>query len=318
MKLKVSVIMAVRNDAINVRKSILSTLDDISLDDEIIIVDDASSDDSAFIVKDIVTSDERVTLITNQKNIGLAASLNIAAFKAKNELLCRMDSDDINIKGRIGALRKLFEENNELSVAGTNAFTFNKSISQREGIIRTPTRHNEIVTSLLFDSPMVHPSVAIRKTTFEEVGGYNEDYARCQDYELWCRMVKNGSIMQNLNIIGLGYRVSSSGNKEKIATRFTYTTPIRDQYLRVVHGVSSKESRQAHCFLCGDLTLVDYFTFTSVHSLVGMYSEILDELNNRCFFKGVLRKAIKRISTKPVVSSYLVFKLIILFIKKGI
>lgn len=318
MKLKISVIMAVRNDAINVRNSIVSMLDDINKDDEVVIVDDASSDESGSVVRELITNDARVTLITNPNNIGLAASLNIAAFNAKNELLCRMDSDDINIKGRVGALREAFESNNDLSLAGTNAFTFKVSSSQREGLIRNPTRHGQLVTSLLFDSPMIHPSVIIRKSTFEDVGGYNEKYTRCQDYELWCRMIKNGSVFQNIDIVGLGYRVNSTGNKDKIASRFTFTTPIRDLYLKEVFEIHSEESRQAHCFLCGDLTLIDSFSIKNVHLLVSAYEDILHKLDKKCFFKGVFRKTIKRFLTKPMVTAYLFYKLLVLFSKKGI
>ncbi|MEK7255204.1 MAG: glycosyltransferase family 2 protein, partial [Bacteroidota bacterium] len=61
-------------------------------DFEIIVIDDCSSDDTTAIVQAI--EDERVRFFRNEKNLGVAGSINKAFSLARGEYICRFDGDD--------------------------------------------------------------------------------------------------------------------------------------------------------------------------------------------------------------------------------
>lgn len=60
---------------------------------EYIVVDDSSTDDTAVKVAGFLT-DKRVRLVTNSRNVGLAASSNVALGHARGKYVMRVDADD--------------------------------------------------------------------------------------------------------------------------------------------------------------------------------------------------------------------------------
>ena len=74
----------------------LRSIMDQSIDEDdyqIIVIDDASDDSTSSILenyKDV----ENITIITNEKNIGLPASLNQAVRSYSSQFIVRIDADD--------------------------------------------------------------------------------------------------------------------------------------------------------------------------------------------------------------------------------
>ena len=61
---------------------------------EAIIVNDGSTDDSLTIINEWLTKDIRFSLI-NKPNGGLSSARNAGILKAKGNLICFLDSDDL-------------------------------------------------------------------------------------------------------------------------------------------------------------------------------------------------------------------------------
>lgn len=72
----VSIIMPCFNNEATIKESINSVLSQSYKCWELIIINDNSTDDSQNIINDYVNSDERIKLITNEKNIGAGGSRN--------------------------------------------------------------------------------------------------------------------------------------------------------------------------------------------------------------------------------------------------
>ena len=79
-------------------------------DFEFLIVNDCSTDETKQELHKISQNDERIRVIENEKNLGLAASLNKAWQASKGEFIARMDSDDISelsrLEEQVGYLEK--------------------------------------------------------------------------------------------------------------------------------------------------------------------------------------------------------------------
>src|SRR3989338_4647666 len=91
---------------------------------EFIIVDDDSTDETWDYLKSL--NDPRVKLIKNKKNLGLAASLNIALRQvfdretqtesAQGDFIARMDADDICYPERMDTQLKFLKKNPDIDL----------------------------------------------------------------------------------------------------------------------------------------------------------------------------------------------------------
>lgn len=89
------------------REAVESVLRQTYTDFHLIIVDDGSTDAKLIHHMENYAKDHRVTLVKNETNQGIAASLNLGIRLAKDmpnvQYIARMDSDDICFKDRLMA-----------------------------------------------------------------------------------------------------------------------------------------------------------------------------------------------------------------------
>ena len=96
----ISVVMACYNDAKTVSEAIKSIIDQTYPNWKLIIVNDASTDNRLEVISSFV--DERMAVISNEGNKGLAISLNIGIEASKGaDYIARLDSDDIALPNRL-------------------------------------------------------------------------------------------------------------------------------------------------------------------------------------------------------------------------
>lgn len=99
---KVSVCMATWNGSRFVRAQLTSILEQLSSDDEVVVVDDASGDDTVHVIRSI--DDPRIRLFTRQENLGYVRTFEEALSKATGEYLFLSDQDDVWAPGRVDAM----------------------------------------------------------------------------------------------------------------------------------------------------------------------------------------------------------------------
>jgi len=201
----VTVVMAVHNDAATVRAAIESIFHQTHRDWELVIVDDASTGMTSEILATFANRDRRVTVVRNPVNRGLAASLNSGWRQARGELIARMDADDTSLPDRLARQVEFMDLHAEVAVLGTAA----ELVDEKEkslGIASRPERHEALAERIYKESPFIHPSVIIRRSFLEALGGYDERLRRGQDYDLWLRGYR-GFRFHNLPDALLRYRV---------------------------------------------------------------------------------------------------------------
>lgn len=178
--------MAAFNDGRSIRESVRSIHAQTHADWELIIVDDASTDDTPRILAEAAAGDRRITIIRNDRNRGLAESLNRAFAAANGTLIARMDSDDVSLPERLARQVAFLEAHPEIDVVGTGAYLIDEE-GRELGVHSRPCEHDALAAQLLKCTPFIHPSVMMRRRFLEALGGYDARLRRAQDLDLWWR-----------------------------------------------------------------------------------------------------------------------------------
>jgi len=185
MKTKVTVILAVYNSEKYLKESIDSILNQTFKDFELLIINDGSTDSSSDIIKSY--TDNRI-IVVNQTNQGLAASLNKSIELSRGEYIARMDHDDISCLERLETQVSFMDRHPEIGVCGAWADLINNE-GEKIGKATYPLYHDQMETFLLFNSPLCHPSVILRKEVLI-ANNLKYNLIKTEDFDLWIRLVK--------------------------------------------------------------------------------------------------------------------------------
>ncbi len=115
--MSISVCMATYNGEKYLSRQLRSILDQLTDDDEVIVVDDCSVDRTVETVKQL--DDDRITVYVNDRNRGEVFSFGRAISLAKRDFLFLSDQDDIWIPGRVALMRQHLIES-RASVVSSN------------------------------------------------------------------------------------------------------------------------------------------------------------------------------------------------------
>lgn len=181
---QLSVVLPCYNAAAFLQQAIDSVLKQTFRDFELIIVDDGSTDDSAKIIAK--QNDSRIQIIRNEKNQGLIRTLNAGIASAKGKYIARMDADDVSRPERFEKQIAFLERNPATGVCGAWMHMIHNNTVYKHRYLASDT----IKSALVFNNPIVHPSVMMRKTIFENTAHvYSTDYPHGEDYALWISLL---------------------------------------------------------------------------------------------------------------------------------
>lgn len=149
-----------------------------------------------------------------EQNVGLGMALNEGIKSAKNELIARMDSDDISLPSRCEKQLECFAENENLGIVGSYVGEFIKDPNKVISIRRVPTLEKQIYDYNKRRSAFNHPSVMFKKSVVINIGMYS-NLRRNQDIELFGRMMYNHISCSNISEVLLYYRVAGDSYKRR-------------------------------------------------------------------------------------------------------
>lgn len=194
----VSVLLPVRNGSATIARAIDSILAQTLQDWELIIVNDGSTDDTAAALAGF--DDPRITII-DQAAMGIVPALNLAVSRARSPFLARMDADDWSAPTRLEKQAAYLSDRPERALV--SCLVAHEGNDEQEGYryhvdrINELLSHEQMAARRFEDAPVAHPSVMLRTSALEEVGGYrNGDFP--EDFELWLRLLDRGYMFAKL------------------------------------------------------------------------------------------------------------------------
>ncbi len=181
----VSVLMPVYNAEKHLKEAMNSILLQTYQHLEVVIVNDGSTDGSEALL--LSYDDPRIRLLVNSENKGLIYSLNYGLSACKGKYVARMDADDICMQERIAEQVAFMEQHPEIGVCGCDYTQFSESGEQS---FRALSDHDEILSQMIFNSSVVHPSLMLRRSVLQDFDPvFNPGYHHSEDYELWSKLI---------------------------------------------------------------------------------------------------------------------------------
>ena len=140
---------------------------------------------------------DTLNVVRLAKNCGPGNALNEGIKYCKNELVARMDSDDIAYPDRCEKQIAVFNTHSEVSICSgiVEEFTTDPNTVDTKRV--PPETNAEIVEFAKKRNPFNHPCVMYKKSAVEAVGSY-QDFYLLEDYYLWLRMLMAGYLGYNI------------------------------------------------------------------------------------------------------------------------
>lgn len=138
-----------------------------------------------------------INVVRLPQNKGLGNALHIGVVKAKNELIARMDSDDISLPSRFEHQLKCFSNDKKLSIVGGSISEFIGNPDNIVGNRVCPTTDSGIKCYMRSRCGFNHMTVMFKKSEVLRAGNYLDWFCN-EDYYLWIRMLLSGCKFANL------------------------------------------------------------------------------------------------------------------------
>lgn len=236
----ISVVMPVYNAEKYLKESIDSILNQTYTDFEFIILNDGSTDNTEKII--LSYDDQRIVYVKNEENLQIVKTLNKGIAISKGKYIARMDADDISLPERFEKQIKFMESNVDISVCGSFLETIGK---EEKRIWKYPITPESIKVTLMFNSPLAHPSVIIRKSFFDKAV-YSLEYQKAEDYYLWVEN-SNESKYANIPEVLLYYRLHEfQTGQVSYDMQLKLSNDIRKKFLKTFGMEMSIEEYDIH------------------------------------------------------------------------
>ena len=192
--------------------------------DEVVLVEDGllTSELDEVINKFKDNYPDILKIVKFKNNRGLGKALHDGLLECKNEIVFRMDTDDIAHNDRFEKQIKVFIEQ-DIDVVGSNITEYDETMQNVTSNRIVPETDKEIKQMAKSRNPINHMTVGFKKQAILESGNYM-DMAYFEDYYLWVRVMAKGYKFYNIQESLINVR----GGNDMIKRRggFKYIKPI--------------------------------------------------------------------------------------------
>lgn len=214
-----SVMIPTYNCAGYLRHTLRSVLDQAPPPDDmqIEVVDDASTkDDPEAVVREV--GQGRVSFFRQAVNAGPQSTFTTCVARAKGEWVHILHGDDMVRPGFYEAMRRGAESEPTIHAAFCRVIT----IDERNGWIDLSQREAEsagvlpdLIDRLAVCNLIMFPSIAVRRSAYEELGGFHPDLFHSADWDMWKRIASRFGVWYDPEPLAL-YRIHSGSDTSRL------------------------------------------------------------------------------------------------------
>ncbi|MBQ7371389.1 MAG: glycosyltransferase [Blautia sp.] len=239
-------------------------------DDFVLVCDGPLGEDLEHVIHQMQeTFGNTLRVILLKENGGLGNALNVGMRYCKNELIARMDSDDISYPDRCERQLAVFRDRPETAIVSGTVEEFSTDPSQIDTCRVLPETQDEILKFVKKRNPFNHPCVMYRKSAVLAAGGY-QDFYLLEDYYLWIRMLYAGYQGYNLQEPLLWMRAGSHMYQRRSGWKYARSQIELFRYMR-------------------SIGMIGYYDFLKA-SLMRMVVSMVPNGVRKNLFENILRK----------------------------
>lgn len=188
-------------------------------DYEVIVVDDNSPNKEEYdnLIEHFKNEFKEFTFLRNKTNKGAPFSRNRGINEAKYDYIALVDDDDEWLPNKLENQAKVFKDsNNKIGIV----YTWTDAVNDDKQVIHKYRSEIEghPKTDILKGCFIPSPSVMVRKSHIKEVGLFDEQLPSCQDWDMWTRMIINGSeckVVKSVDTLYYKHNTGSIGLSKK-------------------------------------------------------------------------------------------------------
>lgn len=206
----VSVIMPAYNAERFIKETINSVIAQTYTDWELLVIDDFSTDSTCEIVDTFVASDERIHLIKNDKNLGVAETRNKGFDLCRGRYVALLDSDDMWLSNKLERQVELAEE-----TGADIVYCSYKMIGEQNQVVCDDFIVAESVDfeSCLVKSEISCSTVILSRAIIEKYR-FEKDFYH-EDLVLWLQILRDGYIARGVVDVLASYRLLDRSRSSK-------------------------------------------------------------------------------------------------------
>jgi glycosyltransferase involved in cell wall biosynthesis len=197
----------------------------------VLVLDGPLTTELETVVMEYKAAHQELKTVPLKKNGGLGKALNEGLKHCSNELVARMDTDDIAHNDRFEKQLEAFRRFPQVEVVSAWIDEF---IGETEHITSTrklPEFPYEIYKYAKKRCPVNHPVVMFRKNSILLAGGYRH-FPLFEDYYLWIRLLLNGVKFYNVQESLLSFRTSPDMYKRRGGWKHAFTEVHFQNHIR--------------------------------------------------------------------------------------
>ena len=181
------------------REALDSVFDQTAVPAEVVLVEDGPLTDELYsLLDDYGHSHPELKRVPLPENRGLGLALQEGILHCSNELVARMDTDDISVATRFERQLAEFEKNPGIDICGSHIKEFEETPDHIVAERRVPLTHDDCKRYQRRRDAFNHVSVMLRKTAVLKAGNY-QHCPLMEDTLLWANMFKTGATAMNID-----------------------------------------------------------------------------------------------------------------------
>lgn len=211
----ISIIIPNYNTAEFIAETLDSVLAQTFTDYEVIVINDGAPDTEE-LKKVLEKYYERIIFVDKFENTGTSPTRNFAVTLTRGDYVCFLDADDIWMPTFLEELFAFLHQNN-FGMVYADTEMFGVGYRAGESFLNYNPPQGEVSRRTLIEGKcIILPSGSlIKKSEFEKTGGFDPKVLRTEDFDLWMRMIFQGTRIGFLRKILFKFRIrpgSGSGD----------------------------------------------------------------------------------------------------------
>ena len=177
--MKLTILTVCYNSGATIRDTLESLVHQTDHDFEYIVVDGASTDRTLEIIKEY--EDRLPMRLLSEPDNGLYDALNKGIHMASGDVVGLLNSDDYYEPTTVQLVKACFTENPSMDfLCGAM-----RLVTYKKEEIRVV--YNQPLERIVYEMPLNEPATFVRKSVYDEIGGFNPKYRVSADYDFTCR-----------------------------------------------------------------------------------------------------------------------------------